>query len=188
MSESVLRAGSQLLAFVKEFLANAAADHGVALDPVELSLAEAAARAVQQYSEAARRKRLALDTELPPGDTAVTADVSALSQVLDNLLSNALKFSPAGGRIVVSVRSGDEMVECRIRDAGPGFSDEDQPRMFRRYARLSAQPTDGEPSTGLGLSIVLKLVQAMKGELAWESQQGQGATFIVRLPRATTQG
>jgi two-component system, sensor histidine kinase and response regulator len=71
-----------------------------------------------------------------------------------------------------------------VRDEGPGFSAEDKARMFRRYGRLSARPTGGEPSTGLGLSIVRKLVQGMGGELLCESAAGNGATFIVRLPRS----
>jgi two-component system, sensor histidine kinase and response regulator len=126
-----------------------------------------------------------LDTNLSQEGTAVLADASALDQVLDNLLSNALKFTPPGGHILVSVHPGAEHVECRIQDDGPGFTAEDRGRMFRRYARLSARPTGGEPSSGLGLSIVLKLVRAMHGELACESIPGQGASLIVRLPRPT---
>ena len=186
LSENIGRTGGQLLAFVKEFLANAAADHGIVLKPATLNFSEAAAHVLQKYAEAAQRKQLVLDTKLPNKDTAVLADASALDQVLDNLLSNALKFTPPGGHILVSVNPGAERVECRIQDDGPGFTAEDRVRMFRRYARLSARPTDGEPSSGLGLSIVLKLVQAMHGELACESIPGQGASLIVRLPRPTT--
>jgi len=116
----------------------------------------------------------------------VLADASALDQVLDNLLSNALKFTPPGGHILLSVHPGIDKVECRIQDDGPGFTAEDRARMFRRYVRLSARPTGGEPSSGLGLSIVLKLVQAMRGELECESIPGRGATLIVRLPQPTT--
>ena len=112
----------------------------------------------------------------------VVADASVLAQVIENLLSNALKFSPPGKVILVSVTSGPTHVECRIQDQGPGFTAEDKARMFRRYVRLSARPTGGEPSTGLGLSIVRKLVRAMDGELICESNPGEGATFIVRLP------
>jgi two-component system sensor histidine kinase/response regulator len=83
------------------------------------------------------------------------------------------------------VTAGPTLVECRIQDQGPGFTEEDKVRMFRRYVRLSARPTGGEPSTGLGLSIVRKLVRAMNGELICESVSGEGATFIVRLPRAS---
>jgi len=103
--------------------------------------------------------------------------------VFDNLLSNALKFSPPGKAIYVSVRPAGGKIECKVRDEGPGFSDADKARMFRRYGRLSARPTGGEPSTGLGLSIVRKLVQLMNGDLSCDSVQGQGAAFVVRLPR-----
>ncbi len=186
LSENILRSGGQLLTFVKEFLANACADHGIALAPVTLNFSEAAARAVQKHAEAARRKELVVDMKLPNEGTAVLADAFALDQVLDNLLSNAVKFTPSGGHILVSVHAGVGRVECRIQDDGPGFTAEDRVRMFRRYARLSARPTGGEPSSGLGLSIVLKLVRAMHGELVCESMPGQGASLIVRLPRATT--
>jgi signal transduction histidine kinase len=111
------------------------------------------------------------------------ADFSALDQVLDNLISNALKFSPPGKQIFVSIRLAEKHVECIIHDEGPGFTAEDKIKMFRRYARLSARPTGGEPSTGLGLSIVRKLVLGMGGELSCDSVPENGATFTIRLPR-----
>jgi two-component system sensor histidine kinase/response regulator len=172
LADNILHTSGQLLAFVKQFLANAAADHGVALKPVMLSVSAAAAAVVKQYQEAAHRKELDIQTEFPDAGMDVLADASALDQVLDNLLSNALKFSPPRRRIRVSVRAGPACVECRVQDEGPGFTEEDTTRMFRRYGRLSARPTAGEPSTGLGLSIVRKLVRAMKGELICESVPG----------------
>jgi two-component system sensor histidine kinase/response regulator len=186
LAENILHSSGQLVGFVKEFLANAAADHGIAIRPTALSLADAAAAAVHQYQEAARRKQLDIRIDLPNSGTAVLADPTALAQVLDNLLSNALKFSPSGKRIFIKVQPGPSHVECQIQDEGPGFTAADKTRMFRRYVRLSARPTSGEPSTGLGLSIVKKLVQAMNGELLCESEHGKGATFSVRLPHAST--
>lgn len=183
LAENIAHSSGQLLAFVKEFLANAAADHGVSIKPATFNLSDAAAAAIQQYQEAARRKQIIIEANLPGEDTAVRADVTAVDQVLDNLLSNALKFSPPGKRIFITVTSDPTHVECRIQDQGPGFTPEDKARMFRRYARLSARPTGGEPSTGLGLSIVRKLVRAMDGELTCDCVPGRGATFNVRLPR-----
>jgi two-component system sensor histidine kinase/response regulator len=187
LSENILRSGGHMLDFVKEFLANASAEHNFALKLGTLNFSDAAIRAVEQFAEAARRKNLVLETSLPKGNSTVLADTTALNQVLDNLISNALKFSPPGGRILVSVHPDGEHVECRIQDQGPGFTAEDTVRMFHRYARLSARPTDNEPSTGLGLSITKKLVQAMNGEVACESVPGQGATFSIRLPKPTSQ-
>lgn len=181
--ENLFRTSSLSVAFLKEFLANAAADYGFAPNPVATKLEDITAGVVQQYQEIARRKNIQIQTEFSSKDDMVFADVSALDQVLDNLLSNAVKFSPADKNIFVSVRPINDHLECAIRDEGPGFTPEDKARMFRRYGRLSARPTGGEPSTGLGLSIVRKLVQAMNGELLCESSPGQGATFTIRLPR-----
>jgi two-component system sensor histidine kinase/response regulator len=184
LSENILRSSGQLLAFVREFLANAASDNAFVPKPGVVNLTDVAANVVRQYQEAARRKDLKIQTFFPTENTMVFTDASALDQVLDNLLSNAVKFSPSGKKIFVSVRPADGRIECVIRDEGPGFSVEDKAKMFRRYGRLSARPTSGEPSTGLGLSIVQKLVQAMDGELICESESGKGATFTVRLPKA----
>jgi two-component system, sensor histidine kinase and response regulator len=182
LSENILRSSAQSLAFLKEYLANAAADYGFTLKSGEVNLAAIAANAVEQYQETARQKKMKIQSELPTQTLIVLADISALGQIFGNLLSNALKFSPPGRRVFVSVRPAGKYAECVIRDEGPGFTTGDKALMFRRYGRLSARPTGGEPSTGLGLSIVYKLVKAMNGELVCESSPGQGAAFIFRLP------
>jgi two-component system sensor histidine kinase/response regulator len=185
MAENISNSSGQMLAFVKQFLANASADHGLNLKTEPISLNSAASRAAQQHQEAAKRKQLVLQTALEGNGALVQADPAALNQVLDNLLSNAIKFSPPGKQIRLTVcPPGARYVECQVQDEGPGFSPDDRTRMFHRYGRLSARPTAGEPSTGLGLSIVKKLVLAMHGELACDSTPGHGATFAFRLPRA----
>jgi len=184
LSDNILRSSGQLLAFVKEFLANAAADYGFVAKPGRVNFSELVLNVAKQYQDAARRKNLEIHVDSTQ-EAAVFADASALNQILDNLISNALKFSPPQKKIFVSVHSRNHHVECVVRDEGPGFTAEDKKRMFRRYGRLSARPTGGEPSTGLGLSIVRKLVHAIDGELSCESEPGQGATFTVRLPKST---
>jgi len=183
LSQNLLYTSAQSLAFVKEYLANAASDQGFVARLDVVNLADAASRVVWRNQEAARRKQLQIHTNFTDADSSVIADFSALDQVLDNLLSNALKFSPSGKNIFVSVRPAKGQVECVVRDEGPGFTEADKARMFRRYGRLTARPTGGEPSTGLGLSIVRKLVQLMNGDLTCESNEGQGAAFSFRLPR-----
>jgi two-component system sensor histidine kinase/response regulator len=182
ITANVLHSTEQMFSFVREFLANSAAEREAPLSLKPLGLNQAAAAAVQQYAEAARRKEMALLHD-PGPDLMVLADREALAQVLDNLISNAIKFSPPGKTVRVSVApNGTSGAVLRVQDQGPGFSEEDKSRMFRRYCRLSARPTAGEPSTGLGLSIVSKLVQAMGGELHCQSVPGHGATFLVTLP------
>ncbi len=184
MVENISHSSSQMLAFVKEFLTNASFGHGLTIKIEPISLSEAVARALSQYQEAARRKELILRGVLPKDNAVVQADSAALSQVLGNLMSNAVKFSPPGKEIFIEVRADESCVVCYVQDQGPGFTEEDKARMFQRYVRLSARPTGGEPSAGLGLSIVKKLVEAMGGALACESKAGSGARFSVRLPKA----
>jgi signal transduction histidine kinase len=105
-------------------------------------------------------------------------------QVLDNLVSNVVKYSPHGTRAYVRVKRNAEAVRVEVQDEGEGISPEDMKKLFGKFARLSAQPTGGEHSTGLGLSIVKKMVEAMNGKVWCESEFGNGATFIVELPQA----
>ena len=181
--QNMIRSSGLAMAFVKEFLANAATDHGFTFKPAAVNLVDVAAAAVGQYQESARRKKIKIETDFPASAVVALADVVALDQVLDNLISNALKFSPAERRVFVSIRLVNQHAECIVRDEGPGFTAEDTARMFRSYGRLSARPKDGEPSTGLGLSIVRKLVLGMGGELLCESVPEKGAAFTVRLAR-----
>ena len=105
--------------------------------------------------------------------------------MIDNLVSNAVKFSPPEKSIWLTVGpASGGFLEFRVRDEGPGCDDNDLADMFTRYRRLSARPTAGEPSTGLGLSIAKRHVEAMKGTLHCESEPGRGATFVLRLPLA----
>ncbi len=182
--ETIASSTDRMLAFVKEFLANQSAEHLVlnftAVDLRELVLAIAA-----RHQPAAAVKGVVLKTELGDEHPRVHADTEALGQVLDNLVSNAIKFSPPGRTVVISLLPvAGGRAACAIRDEGPGFTPEDQEKMFRRYGRLSARPTGGEPSTGLGLSIVKRLVDTLHGRLALDSRPGEGACFTLSLPVA----
>jgi two-component system sensor histidine kinase/response regulator len=188
MAENIHSSSSQMRAFVKAFLANAAADHSLTIKLEPISLAVIATRVIEQYESVANAKEIVIRTAFPADPVQVQADPMALGQVLDNLISNAIKFSPAGKEVLVEVHRGITHAECHVRDQGAGFTEEDKRGMFRRYARLSARPTGGEPSTGLGLSIARKLAQAMNGDLIYEGSPGAGATFIVRMPNAPNTG
>ncbi len=109
-------------------------------------------------------------------------DPKRIAQVIDNLFSNAIKFSPHDLNIYVTSEMNNNMVKVSVRDEGPGISKEDQSRLFGEFQRLAAQPTDGEKSTGLGLSIVKKIVEAHGGTISVVSKLGEGATFSFKLP------
>ena len=183
LADNAFYTSGQLLAFVKDFLANAAAEHRFEPQLSTVDAVDTAVGAIRLFEDRLRHKQLEVQTDFPDGDVVALADAHALNQIFSNLLSNAVKFSPNGKKIFVAVASNGQFVECHIRDEGPGFSDADKVRMFRRYGRLSARPTGGETSTGLGLSIVRKLVMAMNGELTCQSSPGQGAAFTIKLPK-----
>ncbi|MGY3134231.1 signal transduction histidine kinase [Bradyrhizobium sp. USDA 4501] len=114
-------------------------------------------------------------------------DADRIREAIDNLVSNAIKYSPIGGKITVTVsHEGDDTV-IRIADQGPGLSPEDLGRLFGRFQRLSAKPTAGESSTGLGLSIVKRIIDMHGGHVTAQSPgPGQGSTFTVTLPATET--
>ncbi|MCI0471174.1 MAG: HAMP domain-containing histidine kinase [Candidatus Aminicenantes bacterium] len=120
-------------------------------------------------------------------ECCVIGDESLLREVLDNLLTNALKFSPAGKSIWVNVRRTDASVICEVRDEGPGFNDSDKAKMFDLFQKLSAQPTGGESALGLGLAIVKDLVELHQGKISVISEPGNGSTFVVEIPRIISQ-
>jgi signal transduction histidine kinase len=110
------------------------------------------------------------------------ADRAATLQILDNLVSNALKFSPPNTTVQLHTLPEKDHVLVTVRDEGPGISEEDQKKLFQKFTRLSARPTAGESSTGLGLAIVKRLAESMSGTVQCHSALGSGATFSLRLP------
>lgn len=143
---------------------------------------------MSQFDELSYKKSISLALEV--ADPALSAQIvkDFLSRVLENLLSNAIKFSPAGSRVLVKVHRESDWVMVIVKDEGPGFSAEDQRLMFRKFQTLSARPTGGESSSGLGLFIVHKLVQCLGGRLELTSQSGQGAEFALFIPISVRRG
>ena len=115
-------------------------------------------------------------------DLIVRTDSAAALQILDNLISNAVKYSPKNSTIHVHLVPEKGHALVLVRDEGPGISDEDQKKLFGKYCRLTAQPTGGESSTGLGLSIAKRLAQQLGGDILCRSALGAGTTFTFRLP------
>lgn len=111
----------------------------------------------------------------------IQADPHYLRQIAENLLSNAIKFSPHGKSIYIELRHNKNRVKYLVRDEGPGISVEDQQMLFRKFQKLSARPTAGEASSGLGLNIVKRFAEAMGARVWCKSKLGEGATFIVEF-------
>jgi two-component system, sensor histidine kinase LadS len=141
-------------------------------------------RACDYYQRVAERKQIQLLFEAAPDIPFAWTSRVATAAVLDNLVSNAVKYSPPGKRIWVRLRAEAEGVVCSVQDEGPGLTAEDQAKLFQRGVTLSAAPTGGETSTGFGLAVARELVGQLGGTIRCECQPGQGACFSFRLPLA----
>ena len=129
----------------------------------------------------ARKKKIRLHTslfEIPDIDF----DEDRIVQVIDNLISNAIKFSPVSSNIYISLKQEENTAKVSVKDEGPGISPEDQSKLSGEFQKLSTRPTGGEKSTGLGLAIVKKILDAHHGTVEVESQVGKGSTFSFKIP------
>lgn len=140
---------------------------------------------VEEYRERASAKSITLHFSSTEEHINVIADEASLHTVLENLISNAIKYSPFEKNVYIQVGREGGMARCDVQDEGPGFSEEDQLRLFGKYARLTPKPTGGEHSTGLGLSIVKRMIEAMRGHVWCNTKLGEGATFSISLPLAS---
>ncbi len=148
----------------------------------DLDIASLLQRVVEDYSIVASKKDISLHLADNLHPCNVVADRNYLMQVFENLLSNAIKFSNNGSNVYADYFQSENEVRVGIRDEGPGILEEDKPRLFGKFQKLSARPTAGEASTGLGLSIVKRFIDNMEGRIWCESEPGRGATFYVSLP------
>lgn len=154
----------------------------IAVHPVATDLARLATDVVALNRPGARTKNLTL--ELSAASTVmVQVDPWRWSEVIDNLVSNAIKYTPGGGRITVTVVEQAAEGVLRVQDSGPGLSEEDREQLFTAFAQLSARPTGGETSTGLGLHLVKRIVDAHQGDIRVENAPEGGAIFVVTVPR-----
>lgn len=138
----------------------------------------------------AKNKKIVLDSKLPPEPIELEADRDRLTQVLTNLIGNALKWTPAGGRITIEAKKmlggeshDGEFVQISVRDTGPGIPKKDRQRIFEEFVQLDSSPQQGFGGTGIGLSIAREIVELHQGKIWVESEEGRGSTFLFQIPR-----
>lgn len=195
--QTILSTSDRMFKLISELLdANALDSGGLHFEKSMVDAGEILREIVHQYDNHAKHKSISFSLEMDDNAQAFT-DKGALFQICDNFISNALKFSPVGKSIVVRARrtadrltteTGSEYLRIEVRDEGQGLTSEDLLKIFGRYTRLTARPTAGEHSTGLGLglSIAKKLADAIGARIGCESVFGLGATFYLELPTAPT--
>jgi signal transduction histidine kinase len=138
-------------------------------------------RVVKLFAIQAREKGVTLESDGATMDETIAGDETKLTWALSNLIANAIRYTPAGGRVLVGMAPHDGAVAISVADTGPGIPSEQRERIFERFAQL---PSDGEPgAAGLGLAIVRDVVQAHGGRIHLESSLGKGTRFTLELPR-----
>lgn len=183
--------GRRMFGLIRDLLDVAALETGaLELRPTAVSPAALAREVADGLRPRAIEKNQTLACLIAPAaeKAFVSGDRPRLQQVLENLVDNALKFTPSGRTIRLGVEVEDGMVRVAVADEGPGLSLEDYAVLFQPFQTLSAVPTDGEPSSGLGLFITRELVTAHGGQLLVDSMPGQGATFAFVLPAIPAPG
>jgi signal transduction histidine kinase len=184
--EHITAAGRHLTAVVNDILDTSRIEAGrleLVREPVALH--ETTRFVLAMFGPQADECEVQLSSDVPGDLPPVDADPVRLRQVLCNLVSNAIKFTPRGGRVRVGARLVGDQVELSVADSGVGIRSEDMPRLFRDFERVSSRvehPTEG---TGLGLSLTRRLVELHGGSIHAQSEEGLGSTFTVLLPVRT---
>jgi signal transduction histidine kinase len=137
---------------------------------------------LSRFEEIAAQKNLSLKFKSTTEGKEVLTDKHLLIEILENLVSNAIKFSPSDGNIYVRLNYYNNNWELEVEDEGQGIKEEEMDKLYTRFQKLSTRPTAGESSTGLGLSIVKDYVETLKGNIRCESEWQKGTKFIIGFP------
>lgn len=177
-----LRHAADLMTRTVSQLVNMSAAVGAALRLEKIDLPLFVQRACAYFQRVADLKAIRIVFQADADVPLVRADRVVVAAVLDNLVSNAIKYSPPDKQIHVRVRAEAGWGVCEVRDEGPGLSPADQARLFQRGVRLTPTPTAGEPSAGYGLAVAKELIGNLGGTIWCESVLGNGCCFSFRLP------
>ncbi len=183
--KTILEASQSMLTMVNELLDVATIESGeLKLNLGTADLGKLAAECVSMINMEAAKKETHIVLETPGDPVELTIDAAKMKQVVDNLLSNAVKFSPPGSAIkaIVATTPAGKKCSFSVRDQGPGIPDDERDKLFKDFGRLSIKPTGGEKSTGLGLAICRKIVDAHRGVISAENLPAGGCEFRVTLP------
>lgn len=189
--EQIAEQADRLHSLIMDLLSLARIESGgQALDFEPILVGPAALDCLDRHRARAGSRNITLEAGPPTGDPdcAARAEHEAVGTILDNLVDNAVKYTPEGGRVRIEWGATEKEIWWRVCDTGIGIPERDLPRVFERFYRVDKARSRELGGTGLGLSIVKHLVQIMDGRVAAESRVGQGTTFTVHLPRMPTDG
>jgi two-component system, sensor histidine kinase and response regulator len=183
--DTIHGAAQSMLVMVNELLDVATIEAGELKLSLEIyNFGDLIAKSVSMINREAVKKKTHVTFEAPPEPVKLTIDPAKMRQVVDNLVSNAVKYSPPGStiRTFVTPNPANRTCSFSVRDQGPGIPDDERDKLFKDFSRLSSKPTGGEKSTGLGLAICRKIVEAHHGNIVVENLPERGCEFRVTIP------
>jgi signal transduction histidine kinase len=184
----VLEAGRHLLSLINDILDLSKVEAGrMELELADISLSDTLQRGLTMHGERATREGITLSLSLIPEEITIEADERKVRQVVFNLMSNAVKFTPSGGRVDVSAQMTDGIVEVAVADTGSGIAPEDHELIFEEFGQARGDSSKRQEGTGLGLPLSQKFIELHGGRLWVESAQGAGSTFRFTLPTNHTE-
>ncbi len=181
--QQIHHTAQHMFELVRAILANEGLEQAQHLQTSIFNMADVCTAVAKFNEPAAARKQITLHTDIAP-QVMVAGDAARLREACDNYVTNAIKYSPPGSSVTLRLSINRTTHTCTIAvsDRGPGITPEDQARLFTKFQKLTAKPTGGELSTGLGLSIVKTVVERHGGKVGCNSEPGQGATFWMKIP------
>ncbi len=184
-ADDLITSSTKMFHLISELLdVNAIEEGKIVMHKEEVNLDSAIKSTIMHYDLHAKEKNIKILYNNGAQFNYAIADENAILQILDNLVSNAVKYSPFDKTVTLNLFNTDKRICFSVTDQGQGFTDKDKEKLFTKFAKLSTRPTNNENSTGLGLSIVKRYVDANDGNINLESEPGKGSTFIVALPKS----
>jgi signal transduction histidine kinase/ligand-binding sensor domain-containing protein len=153
------------------------------VDKSKVNVVDEVKKIVSRYQRNANKKEQTIKTEYNADNILLFVDATLLSQIIENLISNSIKYSKNGKSIFVSVGETNSEVQIKIKDEGEGFNQEDLKNLYKPFVKLSSLPTAGESSSGLGLTIVKRFVELNNGDISLESEKGKGSLFTITFKK-----
>lgn len=188
LHQSILGSARHLIDMVNKLLDLSRLEAGkIVLEPLALHASDVARRSLEAIATTAQAKAIATELIVDHDEVPVLADWMKLTQICDNLLSNALKFTPAGGRVTVTVSPAPAGMRLSVADTGLGISADELPHLFEKFRQFHTRGTADERGSGLGLAIVRQLVELHGGSIEVTSEAGRGTTVVVQLPAADSE-
>lgn len=182
--KNILKSTEFMLSLVEDLLDFSKIESGkISLNPTEFDIVQKLEEIIENYNTLSARKKIKINFNTESTAVQIKADVYKTEQVFQNLIDNAIKFSPENARIDIRLKEKQKTILVEVQDFGKGIKNEDQDKVFDPFTSIASKGTSGEKGTGLGMSIVKRIVDSHSGEIWLESEPGKGTTFFVELPK-----